>query len=588
MVKARHVFISTVIILACALSAWGASQNSMQGFSELEGTVQDHGGRPLGGAIVSVFGKNLYEGAITAVTDAEGRFEVAEVPPGLYRLRAYLKGFLPSPYAKIVIEEGVERVSAILMSLASLDSEKLVQDTEERRTLDEFRWVLQRGERNILKDEERYVGLVESESTDPRPSSGPRFAIRGEFGIEAAAFEQGLDEFPGGGAGLDANLASARLFIPTTDDGHWLVSAQVLESVLSSWAGRAEVVSGDMGGHRLTAGITYGSYLYGDLHDFRPPEAALWNGGLGQRSAEWFGSLYGADSFLVGPVSIQARLAYRYFDYLSKPGYLTPQLSVAYPLGEGEKTLIRGVVDYRVLAPGGEDIGLLSNVAFSDVYGPLPARREIRAERTARLQLGLEQQVSETTRLGVRLFQENASDQLVKSFIEDRPGTPGGAGHFIDANQGDFESRGLGLSVSQRFGATEGTVGYTYGMARALEAQVSSRRILGEEEIHDVTTVFATSIDRTRTRLRAALRVTSHPIFVPGLEGFASGSTLESRFNFQVYQLLPFVGWNGTQWEVMMAVRNMFYEDIEGTSILDEMSVIDAPRRLLGGVTVRF
>ena len=48
------------------------------------------------------------------------------------------------------------------------------------------------------------------------------------------------------------------------------------------------------------------------------------------------------------------------------------------------------------------------------------------------------------------------------------------------------------------------------------------------------------------------------------------------------------MGWNGTQWEVMMAVRNLFYDDIEGASILDEMAVIDAPRRVLGGVTVRF
>ena len=101
-----------------------------------------------------------------------------------------------------------------------------------------------------------------------------------------------------------------------------------------------------------------------------------------------------------------------------------------------------------------------------------------------------------------------------------------------------------------------------------------------------MTTVVATSIDRTRTRLQAA--VTSHPTLVPGLEGFATGSTVESRFNFQVYQLLPFAGWNGTQWEVMMAVRNLFYDDIEGASILDEMAVIDAPRRVLGGVSVRF
>jgi hypothetical protein len=38
----------------------------------------------------------------------------------------------------------------------------------------------------------------------------------------------------------------------------------------------------------------------------------------------------------------------------------------------------------------------------------------------------------------------------------------------------------------------------------------------------------------------------------------------------------------------MVAVRNLFYDDIERASLLDEFAVIDAPRRVLGGVTVRF
>jgi len=37
-----------------------------------------------------------------------------------------------------------------------------------------------------------------------------------------------------------------------------------------------------------------------------------------------------------------------------------------------------------------------------------------------------------------------------------------------------------------------------------------------------------------------------------------------------------------------VAVRNLFYENFESVSFLDEMAVIHAPRRILGGVTVRF
>jgi len=112
--------------------------------------------------------------------------------------------------------------------------------------------------------------------------------------------------------------------------------------------------------------------------------------------------------------------------------------------------------------------------------------------------------------------------------------------------------------------------------------------LVSEPEIHDVTTTLGTSIDSTQTRLQAAYRVIYHPGIMPGVSSTLNGGNVDSRFSVQVFQLLPFVGWNGTQWELMVAVRNLFYDDIEKASILDELSVIDAPRRVLGGVTVRF
>jgi hypothetical protein len=88
--------------------------------------------------------------------------------------------------------------------------------------------------------------------------------------------------------------------------------------------------------------------------------------------------------------------------------------------------------------------------------------------------------------------------------------------------------------------------------------------------------------------LQAAYRLVYHPGLMPGVSRSPNRSNVDSRFSVQVFQLLPFVGWDGTQWELMVAVRNLFYDDIEQASILDELSVIDAPRRVLGGVTVRF
>ena len=590
--NARALFLCTLLGLSAAASAVEAPAASSFTI-ELQGQVRDEVGEPLVGAVISVFGKNLIQGALIAVSDEAGQFQVSAMPPGIYRLRAYLSGFLPSAYARVVIKEGMEQVGSIMMSLTTTDGPDglhvPVEDDRES-ALAELRWLLQHADRNLLRDEEWSLPAVALELDNGR--GGPDLAFRdaslgGEFGVRVAAFDDGLDEFPGAGAGLDGRLAYARLFIPNENqDGHWLVSAQVLESALSSWAGRAEYSKATAGNHQLTAGVTYGNYLYGDLEDFRPPEAALSFRQMGARSIEWFGSAYASDTFDIGSASIHAGVAYEHYSFLDKSGYLSPRMEVSYPLGSA-KTVIRGLLDYRVLAPGGEDIGLLSQVALSDVYGPETARRSsLEGQRTARVQLGLERQLSKRTRVAVRMFQENTADQLAKVYTKDHLNMQG-AGHFTVRNHGDFRTRGVGLSVSQRFGATEGSVAYTFGIGSALKLPRVAA-VSPDEEIHDLTTHVATSIDRTQTRVQAAYRFISHPIFASGGQGFAAGSKLDSRFNIQVYQLLPFVGWDGTSWEVMVAVRNLFYEDFESASFLDEMAVIHAPRRVLGGVTVRF
>ena len=591
MTNAHALFLCSVLGLFFGPAAFGAEAPSSFTI-ELQGQVQDEVGEPIVGAVISVFGKNLIQGALIAVSDEVGQFQVSAMPPGIYRLRAYLSGFLPSAYARVVIKEGMEQVGSIMMSLTTTDgpdgSKAPVEDDRER-ALAELRWLLQHADRNVLRDEEWSIPVVALEL-----ESGPELAFRdasigGEFGVRVAAFDDGLNEFPGAGAGLDGRLAYARLFIPNENqDGHWLVSAQVLESALSSWAGRAEYKKATAGNHHLSAGVTYGNYLYGDLDDFRPPEAALSFRQMGARSIEWFGSVYASDTFEIGSASIHAGVAYEHYSFLDKSGYVSPTHGAHLFPGlrcEDARSRIgrlsractwrRG---HRPVVAGGF-FGCLRSRDGKTLVSQGPGARGVSSSVS-------ERQLSERTRVAVRMFQENAVDQLAKVYTKDHANMEG-AGHFTVRNNGDFRPRGVGLSVSQRFGATEGSVAYTFGMGRALKP-LNFATALPDEEIHDLTTQLATSIDRTQTRVQAAYRFISHPIFAPGGRGFAAGSKLDTRFNIQVYQLLPFVGWDGTSWEVMVAVRNLFYEDFESASFLDEMAVIHAPRRVLGGVTVRF
>jgi len=63
---------------------------------------------------------------------------------------------------------------------------------------------------------------------------------------------------------------------------------------------------------------------------------------------------------------------------------------------------------------------------------------------------------------------------------------------------------------------------------------------------------------------------------------------LDGRFEMQVNQSLPFMNFMGSHWEMLVALRNMFHESVAGTSTYDEILVVRPPKRILGGLTVRF
>jgi hypothetical protein len=52
----------------------------------------------------------------------------------------------------------------------------------------------------------------------------------------------------------------------------------------------------------------------------------------------------------------------------------------------------------------------------------------------------------------------------------------------------------------------------------------------------------------------------------------------------QVNQALPFL----RNWEMLVAVSNLFHDDATTASVYDEALVVNPPKRVLGGVTVRF
>jgi hypothetical protein len=102
--------------------------------------------------------------------------------------------------------------------------------------------------------------------------------------------------------------------------------------------------------------------------------------------------------------------------------------------------------------------------------------------------------------------------------------------------------------------------------------------------VHDLTTSIETEVPETSTRVAVLCRLS---------DGFArrestGGSGLDARFDVQVRQALPFMDFSSAKWEMLVAVRNFFHDAATDQSIYDELLVVRSPKRVVGGLTLRF
>ena len=67
------------------------------------------------------------------------------------------------------------------------------------------------------------------------------------------------------------------------------------------------------------------------------------------------------------------------------------------------------------------------------------------------------------------------------------------------------------------------------------------------------------------------------------------GPSFDYRFDVQVNQALPFMPFrNAARWEVLVGLRNLFRDPNDAGSIYDELLVVRPPKRVIGGVLIRF
>ena len=574
---------------------------------ELRGVVHDDRGRALPGAVVSALGSTT----AFAVSDREGRFAFRDLPAGPYLVRAHLQGYLPERGRIIQVNADAHNTWTIALTRtdASKDTPVLAAGIgpvetsvapdpsgEDNGQQDEVAWRLRHARRSVLKDADTQVadaGAAGSPSSDA-PSVEPTpvhldallndHAVNGEVNfLTTTQFDRPQDLFSVN-AEVPHGIAYVALAAPTAG-GEWTMRGALTEGDLSSWMVAGAYVRRGPVAHQYEAGLSYSMQRY--------------QGGNAEAlSAMRDGSRNVGEMYAYDDWTVNRRLSLRYgakwasYDYLESPKLLSPRVNVDVKPFDDNFT-VRATVAHRETAPGAEEfvppaVGpwLPPERTFSTIAGD-----RFTPERLDHVELGAERTFPGDVVIGMRAFQQHVSDQLVTIFGVAMPDMPAPIGHYQVGSAGNFDAHGWGMSVARTIGpGMHASVEYSEVNTRwvsesptlAAMAQLADAMPRGVERIHDLTSSLETVVAPTATRVFVIYKVNS--AFAGSDSGFASAS----RFNVQVNQALPFLNFSGAQVEMIVAVRNTFHDDPLGGSVYDELLVLRPPKRMVGGVTVRF
>jgi len=159
---------------------------------------------------------------------------------------------------------------------------------------------------------------------------------------------------------------------------------------------------------------------------------------------------------------------------------------------------------------------------------------------------------------------------------------------------GDFDALGWGVSVSRVVGnhvraAVDYTQASTEWRGWSGDRDVLSARapsvLRRDDRVHDMTATVESVVTPTATRLFVLYKLSAA---FDDAAAFGAVTGPNARFDVQVNQSLPFLNFSNAQWEMLVAVSNLFKEDWAETTVYDELFVVRPPTRVLGGVTVRF
>jgi hypothetical protein len=600
----------------------------------IQGQVRDEQGLPIAGAMVSALGSM----SRFAVTDRGGRFELRTLSPGSYLVRAHSTGFVASRAQLVDVRPSTRASSSIALRRAAgagtvsypvtaaglgATPSPVAQpadapagpDTEGADDHSEIAWRLRHARRGILKDATVPTTLV----ADDTPHDAPGFSAAGALAravesparlatsfFEGTPFSGQVNLLTTGAFDAPQQLLTAENFshsiaylalgAPVGEHADWTVRAALTQGDIASWIVAGEYTTRAPARHVYDLGWSYSAQRYDGGSFATLPQGAA----DGSRNA---GAVYGFDTFAVTPaVSLTYGGSYARYDYLDGRNLLSPRASITVePI---DHFRVSATISRRAVAPGAEEfmprldrgIWLPPQRTFS----ALVAGQPLVAEHSNHMEVEVERDLASTT-VSVRAFRQHVANQLVTLFGLDLPGAPSD-GNYLLGNAGDVNASGVSAGFRAAVaGRVRGSVAYSLTRAHVsptddlaymlLYAPSAIRSV--PERIHDVSTSIETDVPETSTHVVVLYRVSNafaNPTVASATSVGLAGErpSVDSRFDVQVRQSLPFMDFSNAKWEMLVAVRNFFRDTSFDQSVYDELLVVRPPKRIVGGLTLKF
>lgn len=539
----------------------------------LVGWVESTRGAPVAGALVSIFGKGIRGGSLVTLADSQGQFVLPSLPAGSYTLRAIGTGHEPSAARQVTVLPNRDALYTLSLTPVGENpgATQAVED-DKSSSLAEWRWLVRHKRRSVLETAGPDLPAADDAPSLALDAAAPLPLGAFDGSVELAATGSRGDLHDASGAGLPAGMGSLQLKGRLTEGVSWTLGGLMTESEGRAWRVAAEFVLEPGAGHEIEVGAGYGAGDGQEALDI----------GLAQPTRT-LGAVFVRDRWQLGErLRATTGARYTYLGFLPDSHHADAVVEVE--LQGDNETVVRGSFATRTLAPGG-DLLTLSTVAASPAIRWARLEEDLRPGRSLRYDVGVTRALGPSAHVSAQLFSESTRDALLTVFEDGAP--------FV-RNAGTLAAKGFGVTVGRRFGSVvDGSVTYTFGQGRRAGAAplgaVTPMTAYDETEFHDVAARVETFIGWSDTRVAALCRLNA--LSDSGVSASPIGpraSSTSTRFDVQLTQGLPFLApLTRADWEVLLAVRNMFYEASQA-GFLDELAVQDPPTRVVGGISVRF